>query len=169
MLGMLKNSMLQELYEFVFFGNQQGRLWAFMNILLSEAMTQISHYNVLQWLKSTTAGVCNTPCPQHMLAPKYGQICNVPEFHKFLWNLLKSYSGNLLFIPYQLTKFEAPSSNSFQDILLISLKCLYFQRAIPPEKLHSKVNQVIYSSSPISWPSFKPLDQIVFEMSCWQV
>ena len=29
-------------------------------------------------------------------------------------------------------------------------------------------NQVIYSSSPISWPSFKPLAQIVFEISCWQ-
>ena len=31
-----------------------------------------------------------------------------------------------------------------------------------------KNNQVIYSSSPISWPSFKPLTQIVFEISCWQ-
>ena len=29
-------------------------------------------------------------------------------------------------------------------------------------------NQVIYSSSPISWPSFKPLAQILFEISCWQ-
>ena len=28
--------------------------------------------------------------------------------------------------------------------------------------------QVIYSSSPISWPSFKPLAQIIFEISCWQ-
>ena len=31
-----------------------------------------------------------------------------------------------------------------------------------------KFNQIIYSSSPISWPSFKPLAQIVFEISCWQ-
>ena len=31
-----------------------------------------------------------------------------------------------------------------------------------------KFNQVIYSSSPISWPSFKPLAQIVFEIPCWQ-
>ena len=31
-----------------------------------------------------------------------------------------------------------------------------------------KFNQVIYSSSPISWPSFKPLAQIVFEISSWQ-
>ena len=31
-------------------------------------------------------------------------------------------------------------------------------------------NQVIYSSSPISWPSFKPLQvpQILSEISCWQ-
>ena len=28
--------------------------------------------------------------------------------------------------------------------------------------------QVIYSSSPFSWPSFKPLAQILFEISCWQ-
>ena len=32
-----------------------------------------------------------------------------------------------------------------------------------------KVNQVIYPSSPISWPSFTPLAQMVFEISCWQV
>ena len=39
-----------------------------------------------------------------------------------IWlNLFKSYSGNLLIIPNQLTKFEVPSSNGFQDILLISL------------------------------------------------
>ena len=31
-----------------------------------------------------------------------------------------------------------------------------------------KFIQVIYSSSPISWPSFKPLPQILFEISCWQ-
>ena len=33
----------------------------------------------------------------------------------------------------------------------------------------SKVNQVIYSSSLISWPSYTPLVQIVFMISCWQV
>ena len=31
-----------------------------------------------------------------------------------------------------------------------------------------KFNQVIYSSSPISWPSFKFLAQILFKLSCWQ-
>ena len=31
-----------------------------------------------------------------------------------------------------------------------------------------KFNQGIYSSSPVSWPNFKPLAQIVFELSCWQ-
>ena len=31
-----------------------------------------------------------------------------------------------------------------------------------------KFNQVIYSSSPNSWPSFKPLAQKFFEISCWQ-
>ena len=49
---------------------------------------------------------------------------------------------------------------NFQDILLTTLKCPNLQRAITPIKIDgicSKVNQVIYSSSPISWPSFKPL------------
>ena len=32
----------------------------------------------------------------------------------------------------------------------------------------SKVNLVIYSSFPVSWPSFKTLAQILFEISCWQ-
>ena len=41
---------------------------------------------------------------------------------------------NLFIIPYQLTKFQAPSSNSFQEILLTSLKCPNLQRAITPEK-----------------------------------
>ena len=36
------------------------------------------------------------------------------------------------------------------------------------DRICSKVNQVIYSSSFISWPSFKPLAQIHFEISCWQ-
>ena len=29
-------------------------------------------------------------------------------------------------------------------------------------------NQVIYSLSPISWPSFKPLAEMLFEIPCWQ-
>ena len=103
-------------------------------------------------LYMSKVGVCKTLCPQHMLAPNYGQNCNVPKFHKFLWNLLKKQSGNLFIIPYQLTKFQASSSNSFRYILLTSLKCT-FQRAIAPEKIDgicSKANQAIYSSFPIS-------------------
>ena len=90
--------------------------------------------------------------------PKYGQICTVLLFHKKMWTLLKSLTGNLLIIPYQLTKFQTPSSN------LIWLKCP-LQRAITQENLDrifSKVNQVISSSYPNSRPSFKPLAQIVF-------
>ena len=52
-------------------------------------------------------------------------------------------SGNLLIIPYQLTMFQAPSSNNFREILLTSLKCPNLQRAITPEKIDeicSKVN-----------------------------
>ena len=82
--------------------------------------------------------------------------------NKFLQNLLNIY---------QLTKIQAPSSNSFRDILLTSVKCLILQRAIMLEKgnrISSKVNKVICLSSPISWPKFKPLAQILFQVSCWQ-
>ena len=46
----------------------------------------------------------------------------------------KIKSGNVLIIPYQLTKFQAPTSNSFWDILPTSLKRPNFQRAITPKK-----------------------------------
>ena len=46
----------------------------------------------------------------------------------------KKKSGNLFITPYQLSKFQVPTSNSFRDILLTSLKCPNFQRAITPEK-----------------------------------
>ena len=58
-----------------------------------------------------------------------------------------------LIIPYQLTKFQAPNSNSFWDILPTSLKCPNLQKAATAEKFEgicSYVDQVIYSSSPIS-------------------
>ena len=47
---------------------------------------------------------------------------------------LKIKSGNVLIIPYQLTKFQAPTSTSFWDILPTNLKRPNFQRAITPEK-----------------------------------
>ena len=59
----------------------------------------------------------------------------------------------------------------WKDFILIFSKCPNFQRAITPEKYGEfllNLNQVIYSSSPISWPSFKPLAHIRFERSCWQ-
>ena len=49
-------------------------------------------------------------------------------------NLFKSYSGNLLIIPNQLSEFQAPSLNGFLDNLLTSLKCKNLQRAIALEK-----------------------------------
>ena len=60
------------------------------------------------------------------------------------------------------------NSNSFQDILLTSLKCPNLQSAITLEKwdgIWSKVNQVLYNI----WLSFKCLSQIIFEKSCWKV
>ena len=39
------------------------------------------------------------------------------------------------------------------------------QRAMTPE---TKVNQIIYSSFPVSWPNFKSLTQTHFVIYCWQ-
>ena len=66
--------------------------------------------------------------------------------------------------------FQAPSLNIVRDILLKSLKSQNFQRAITPkiDRNCLKVNQVINASSSISLPSFKPLAQKPFEISCWQ-
>ena len=59
---------------------------------------------------------------------------------KTFWTLLKRVTGNLLIIPYRLTKFQTPSSN-----LLTRLKCP-LQRDITQEKIDKiclKVNQII--------------------------
>ena len=56
-------------------------------------------------------------------------------------------------ILYQLTEFQAPSSNTFREILLTIFECANLQRAITPEifdRICSKVDRVIYSSSPIN-------------------
>ena len=61
-----------------------------------------------------------------------------------------------------------PLAHTFWEILLTSLKCPNLQRAITLKKCEgicSKLNQVNYTSSSISWPSFKSLAQIVFEIS----
>ena len=111
-------------------------------------------------------------------SPSFNPLAEI-AFEKPCWQVDGIYSKvdqviYSLSLPYQLTKFQDPSSNNFRKILLTSLKCSNLQRVISfvtPEKcdgIYSKVNQVIYSSSPISWLSFKPLAQIVFHLSCWQ-
>ena len=62
--------------------------------------------------------------------PKFSQGHNSEKYNDFF----RIWSANLLIICYQLTKFQAPSSNSFRDILLTSLKYPNFQKAITPEK-----------------------------------
>ena len=46
---------------------------------------------------------------------------------KKFWTLRKCLTGILYIIPYELTKFQVPISNTFQDILLTSLKCPNFK------------------------------------------
>ena len=40
---------------------------------------------------------------------------------------------------YQLTKIQIPNLNTFQDVLLKSLNCWNFRRAITPEKKPSEI------------------------------
>ena len=140
--------------------------WSFRNLILYTFLMILYMYKAL-WKWWTDDRACLRACLYYKLTNEFkgsGELIR--------WIFLKIYSGNLLIIPYQLTKFQAPSSNSFRDILLTSLKCQNFQRAITPKKygeFFKKYNQVIYSSSPISWSSFKPLAQILFEIACWQV
>ena len=85
-------------------------------------------------------------------------ICKGPTSRNIWRNFIQSWSGNLPIIPYQLTKFQAPSSNCFRDILLTSFKWPNLQRAITLAKIegiHSKVYQVIYSSSPNQMTKFQ--------------
>ena len=65
---------------------------------------------------------------------------------------------------YQLIKFQVLSSNCFRDILLTSLLCPNLQRTINSWNIWQNLFKS-YSgnlSSLISWPSIKPLVQIIF-------
>ena len=60
---------------------------------------------------------------------------------------------DLLIILYQLTKFEAPSCNTFRDIMIANFQSPYLQREIIQKNLNNFVldfHQLIYSSSSIS-------------------
>ena len=67
-------------------------------------------------------------------------------------------------------KYQGPSSNTFRDILLTRFHCeKNAKKAITPLIFYgicSKVNQVIYTSTPISIPNIMALAQIVSDISC---
>ena len=68
------------------------------------------------------------------------------------WTLLKCLTGNLHIIAYQLTKFQAPSSNSLRH-LADKFKMPKFSKGHNSGKIKwivLKFDQVIYSSSAIS-------------------
>ena len=80
--------------------------------------------------------------------------------------IFTSYS---LIILYQLTKFQAPSYNSFRDILVWNFQSPNLQRAIIRKNImmifffkFSTDTLLIFS---ISWPSFKLLAILVLEIS----
>ena len=75
---------------------------------------------------------------------------------------------DLLIILYQLTKFEAPSCNTFRDIMITNFQSPNLQREIIRKNnitFFLNFNQLIYSSSSISRPRLKLLAVIVFEIS----
>ena len=114
----------------------------------------VIRYNSLYWLnyfcdftakyQRTRASVFKTLCPQHMLAPNtnlennmYAPIDNASLIWYFKStknrrNLFNIQSVYLHTIPNQLSKLQAPSLNSFRDILLTSLnlKCPNKERAM---------------------------------------
>ena len=99
--------------------------------------TNMPRQLLLSWCL-TRAGVYVTLCPQHMLASTNSKFEN-------------SKVKQAIYFPSPINSlFQAPSSNSFRDTLLTSLKFPNLQRATTPGRIYSKVNQVIYSSSPIS-------------------
>ena len=81
----------------------------------------------------TRAGVCKNTMPPTFACPQIRLNLQCRKSTKKFWTLPKCLTDNLHIIPYLLTKFQAPSSNSFQDILLTSLKCQNFWRAITPD------------------------------------
>ena len=65
-------------------------------------------------------------CWQILKKPYFSGVMALWKFGQFF---LKVWSGNLLIIPYQLTKFQAPSSNTFRDILLTRFHSYFFKGA----------------------------------------
>ena len=74
--------------------------------------------------------------------------------------------------PINWPSFKPLAQIVVQDILLRNFKKPKFSKGHNSRKIKwlffKNFNQVIYSSSPISWPSFKPQAQILFEISCWK-
>ena len=63
-------------------------------------------------------------CPQ--IYPNL-QVVSPQKF----WTLLKRLTGNLHIIPYQLTKFQVPSSNTFRDTAITAEnKMIFFLNSI---------------------------------------
>ena len=70
------------------------------------------------------------------IADKF-KMSKVPKGYncgKVFFFFFKIKSGQLLIIPYQLTKFQAPTSYTYRDVLLTRLKYSKFEGAITPEK-----------------------------------
>ena len=112
-------------------------------------------------------------CWQILKSPNFRRAITPEKYGKSFLNFNQViYSSSLIswpsFKPLAQILFEI---SCWKDFIQIFKKCPNFQRAITAEKYGESFlnfNQVIYSSSPISWPSFKPLAQILFELSCWQ-
>ena len=85
----------------------------------------------------------------------------------------KNKSGNVLIIPYQLTKFQAPSSNSFWDILLTNFKKAKFSKGHNSGKIRwifffiNLISNVLII--PYHLTKFQAPSSNSFEIYYWQV
>ena len=116
---------------------------SFYNVCFCEAFDGLIHvwHGDRNWSKSVSQASC--PVRRQVLLRYHADKFKMPKFSKglnsgkikwFFFFFFLIQSGNLPIIPYQLTKFQDPSSNTFWDILQTTLKYPNFQRAITPEK-----------------------------------
>ena len=153
----------------------------FLNITLELPQYSLKSLLLCKKLVKTTT-VCDLWLFLHKISRK--MVCKFYEIWIFLWELpsrwakfceILSHSmrySMYVIILYQLIKVQGNGLSNFQDILLTRLKCQNFQRTVTQENKFDFffliVNQVIYSSFPISLSSFKAIAQTDFDISCLQ-
>ena len=110
-------------------GHNSGKIYIFFSFLIWSGNLRIISYQLTKFQAPSLNSFWDILLTS-LKCPNFQRAITPEKYNDFVW----IWSGNLLIICYQLTKFQAPNSNSFRDILLTILKCPNYQRAITPEK-----------------------------------